>query len=198
MGERALVEPVPFPPLPRWRRLVRSRGLRLLVAVAIAGWLLVEGIDALGGPAGIRARLGPGAAFVLVPAQVLVSVSPVPGELVAAVSIAIYGPWTGAALCWLGWLLAAFLEYALVQRAARDLVGPEDLERLPRWLSRLPAHHPAFLIVARWLPFGGHLVNATAGARGVPLGRFAWTSALALVPVSLLFAGATTGLLGLP
>jgi uncharacterized membrane protein YdjX (TVP38/TMEM64 family) len=198
MDERALTEAVPFPPPALWRRLARSRGLRLLLAVALAGWLLLEGIEAMGGSAGIRERFGSAAAFVLVPVQVVVSVSPLPGELVAAVSVAIYGPWTGAALAWLGWLLAAFVEYALVRRAARDLAGAEDLERLPRWLRRLPADHPAFLIVARWLPFGGHLVNATAGARGVPLGRFAWTSACSLVPVSLLFAGVTAGLLGLP
>jgi uncharacterized membrane protein YdjX (TVP38/TMEM64 family) len=198
MDERAEAAPVPVPAPSLARRVARSRGLWLLVGVALAGWLLVEAIGALGGPAGIRERFGLAAGLLLVPVQVVVSVSPLPGELVAAVSVAIYGPWTGAALCWLAWLVAAFVEYALVARAARDLAGPEDLERLPRWLRGLPADRPAFLIVARWLPFGGHLVNATAGARGVPLGRFAWTSACSLVPVSLLFAGVTAGLLGLP
>jgi uncharacterized membrane protein YdjX (TVP38/TMEM64 family) len=198
MDERAVADAAPIPPPSPVRRIARSRGLRLLVAVALAGWLLVEAIGSLGGPEGIRERFGLAAGLVLVPVQVVVSVSPLPGELVAAVSVAVYGPWAGGALSWLGWLVAAFVEYALVRRAARDLAGVEDLEHLPRWLRQLPADRPAFLIVARWLPFGGHLVNATAGARGVPLGRFAWTSACSLVPVALLFAGVTAGLLDLP
>lgn len=179
------------------RRLLASRGLRLILGVAAAAWLLLRVLEALGGPEGIQTRFGWGAALLILPIQVIVSVSPIPGELVAALNVAIYGLWHGAALCWLGWMGAAFLEYGLARRTTRDLVGA-DPERLPAWLRRLPASHPAFLIFARCLPFGSHLVNTTAGAHGVALRRFTWTSALALIPLSVLFSFLAHGVLALP
>jgi uncharacterized membrane protein YdjX (TVP38/TMEM64 family) len=188
--------PRPFPPPSRWQRWWRSRGLRWLLLVALAGFALVRGIEAFGGAPAIRERLGAGAALVLVPVQIVVSVSPVPGEIVAAVNVAIYGLWVGAALCWLAWLGAAFVEYALVRRTTREVSdASRSLERLPAFLRRLPVHHPAFLIFARYLPFGAHVVNVTAGLHGVPPWRFGWTAALALVPASLVFAAVTHGLL---
>ena len=196
-----MLGPQPLTPEPTLARLPRriaaSRGLRLILAVGVSALLLLQLLEALGGPAGVQARFGWGAALLIVPAQVVVSVSPVPGELVAVLNVAIYGLWAGAALCWLGWMGAAFLQYGLARRTARDLVGP-DPERLPAWLRRLPANHPAFLILARFLPFGAHIVNTTAGARGVRLRRFAWTSALALAPMCLLFASIARGVLALP
>ena len=42
----------------------------------------------------------------------------------------------------------------------------------------------------RLLPIGGgHIVNSSSGAFGVPLLRFAWTSAIGTVPGSLAIAG---------
>jgi uncharacterized membrane protein YdjX (TVP38/TMEM64 family) len=195
-ADRTTHRPVPFPGPPRWRRWATSRGLWTIVAVVAAGAGLVHGIEALGGAAGVRARFGPSAGLVLVPAQIVVSVSPVPGEIVAAVQVAIHGFWLGAALAWLGWLGAAFLEYGLVRWTAVEVAGSASRDRLPGFLRRLPADHPAFLIVARWLPFGSHVVNVTAGLARVPLGRLAWTAALSLVPTSLVFSAIAAGLLG--
>jgi len=200
MDTRAEVEalPEPFPPPPRWQRWLRSRGLRTVLLVVAAGWLLIRAIDALGGAAGIRERFGPAAGLLLVPTHVVVAVSPVPGEIVAAIQVAIYGFWLGSALCWLGWLGAAFLEYGLVRWTAGELADPVSRERLPAFLRRLPVDHPAYLIFARFLPFGAHVVNVTAGLHGVALWRFGWTSAVALVPASMIFAAVTCGILSLP
>ncbi|HKJ25050.1 MAG TPA: VTT domain-containing protein [Myxococcota bacterium] len=190
--------PAPFPPPPRWQRWLRSRGLRTALLVVAAGWLLVRAIDAFGGADGIREHFGPAAGLVLLPAQVVVAVSPVPSEIVAAIQVAIYGFWLGSALCWLGWLGAAFLEYGLVRWTAGELGAPVSRERLPALLRRLPIDHPAYLILARFLPFGAHVVNVTAGLHGVALGRFGWTAAVALVPTSMFFAAVMRGILSLP
>ena len=181
----------------RIRAVLASRGFQGLVVVAFAGWALVEGIDRFGGAEALGERWGDRAAFVTVPVQAVVAVSPVPGEIVAFLNIALYGFWVGAALSWLGWMLAAFLEYGLVRRFALDVAPEGARERLPRWLQALPTRHPAYLICARWLPFGSHLVNSTAGLHGVPMARFSWTTAVSLVPASLVFSAVASGLLSL-
>ncbi len=179
-------------------RVIRSRGFLAFLAVVAGGVLLVQGIDALGGAEGIRERFGTSAMWFLVPAQIVVSASPVPGELVAAVSIGVYGFWLGAFLCWLGWVGGSFLEYGLVRFMVRDLdADPKTLERLPGFLKRLPADHPAFLIFGRYVPYGAHAVNIAAAMKGVPFGRFAWTALLAIGPSSLLFAALVSGLVSL-
>lgn len=177
--------------------LIRSRGAQGLAVVALGGVALVQGIERLGGAEAIDARLGMGAGFVTVPVQAVVAVSPVPGEIIAFLNVALYGFWSGAALCWMGWMMAAFIEYALVRRVARDLTHEAGPERMPVWLRKLPSHHPAFLILGRYLPFGSHVVNSTAGLHGVALSRFAWTAAVSLVPASLVFAAAAMGLVSL-
>ena len=182
----------------RLGRALRSPAAAGLVAVALAGWGLVETIDGLGGPEAIRARWGMWAAAVAVPTQVIVSVSPLPGEIVALANSAVYGFWLGMLFSWLGWMGAAFAEYALFQRLASDAAG--DLAgraRLPGWLARLPVDHPAYLVCVRFLQFGSHIVNATAGAGQVSLARFTWTSALALIPGSAGISALANGLVSL-
>jgi uncharacterized membrane protein YdjX (TVP38/TMEM64 family) len=154
---------------------------------------VLRALEAVGGPAAVRARFGLWAALVLVPVHALVAVSPAPGELVAVAHGAIYGFALGSLFTWAGWMLAALIEYAIYRRIARDLGPVEGLERLPRWLRRLPAHHPAFLAVTRFLPCGNHLVNTLAGLARVPLWRFCWPTALALVPIALAFTAIAAG-----
>jgi len=98
-----------------------------------------------------------------------------------------YGFWHGALLNWLGWMLAAAARYALARRAARDLDLDTWLSRAPQWLRRFPAHHPAFLVLGRWIPYGSQLVCTVAGAYRVPLRRFGWSSALGIAPSPVFF-----------
>ena len=156
-----------------WRRIVMSRGLRLILGFVLLAWLLVWWLDAFGGPRAFRDRYGLLAAVVLVPIHRVVSVSPLPGEAVAFANSLIYGFWFGSLFSWMGWMLAALMEYSLVHRAAKEFNLQAAFERLPQWLRRFPVAHPAFLIVGRWFPFGGHLVNCAAGAFSVGLWRHA-------------------------
>jgi uncharacterized membrane protein YdjX (TVP38/TMEM64 family) len=178
-------------------RVLRGRGVRGLLLVALLGWAFLHALSWLGGPQAVREQYGMGAAAFLVPVQAVVAVSPAPGEIVALGVVAIYGFRLGALLIWAGWLLAALLEYALFRRIAADAGSQALAARTPRWLRRFPASHPAFLGLTRLLPFGNHVVNAVAGSAGVPLWRFCWPSALALVPGSLLFAALASGVVRL-
>ena len=56
------------------RRLLRSRGLRMIVVVCGVGWILVEGLERLGGPEAIRETYGFGTTWLLVPIQAVVAV----------------------------------------------------------------------------------------------------------------------------
>jgi uncharacterized membrane protein YdjX (TVP38/TMEM64 family) len=181
-----------------WRRCARrvlgARSVRWLVLIGLVGWPLVRGLEWMGGPDQIRADYGLAAAGLLVPLQAVVAVSPVPSEVLALATASIYGLTLGSGLVWVGWMLGAGLEYGLYRRAASELSELGGLDRLPGWVRRLPVAHPIFLIVVRWLPLGNHLVNAVAGACRVPLWRFTWTSAVALLPFSILIGAIGSGI----
>ncbi|MDJ0866137.1 MAG: VTT domain-containing protein [Myxococcota bacterium] len=173
-----------------WLRSPELRGLLLLLALA---WLLIEALEQVGGPEAIRAEFGLTAAAILVPLHAVVAVTPFPSELIALGHGAIYGFALGSFFTWSGWMLAAVLEYALFRRLASDVGETPFVSRLPASLRRFPAHHPAFLIGGRLVPFGNHVVNGVAGLRGVSFWRFLWATALALAPFSILVAAVGSG-----
>ncbi len=149
----------------------------------------------IGGAEVFRERFGPAAVLVIVPVQAVVAVSPFPSEILALGTSALYGFWGGALLAWCAWFLAAFLQYFVVQRTARDFDFDRVRRRLPRWLRELPVSHPAFLILGRWFPYGAHIVNSAAGAYGVALTRHAWCAGVSIVPPALLISAVANGLL---
>ena len=165
---------------PIWRRALASRGLQVFVLALAVAWMGWTWLDASGGPEALRERYGWRAALVLVPLQALVSLSPFPGEMVALANGYLFGFWWGSFLIWLAWMMTAYAQYALVRRAAKDLDLDMGLDRLPGWIRRFPVDHPVFLIFARWLPYGAHLVNSAAGAFRVPLWRFTWCAAIGI------------------
>lgn len=177
-------------------RVVSSRGVRLIATFLVAGWLLVVGVNRLGGPVALRDMLGPGAPLFLIPVHAVVAVSPFPSEVLAVGFTPMYGFWRGAALGWTGWFLAAFLQYYVARLTARDFDFEHARARLPRWLAAFPVDHPAFLIMARWLPWGPHLVNTAAGVYAVPLARHAWCAALGIVPHALFVSAIGAGIFG--
>jgi uncharacterized membrane protein YdjX (TVP38/TMEM64 family) len=118
--------------------------------------------------------------------------------VIAIANGTIYGFWLGSVLNWLGWYIAAFIEFQVGRRANRDFDISAWISRAPRGLRRFPVGHPVFLIGSRLIPWaGGHISTLLPGAMGVPLGRFAWCAALAIVPPALLMAGIGAGLLQL-
>jgi uncharacterized membrane protein YdjX (TVP38/TMEM64 family) len=170
----------------------RVAGVALaLVALLALGWLVIDIVDRLGGPPGIRERFGHAALVLLLP---IFATPAVPGEFAGFLTVSLFGFALGVPLVWSGLIFRALIEYALSSRI-RGKGSKEDTVRgLPRWLARFPAHHPVFLVAGRWMPLGNHIVSVVAGLRGVPLWRFAWTSAIGLAPFALLIAAGTAGL----
>lgn len=148
-------------------------------------------MDGLGGPAGLRARYGLLAPAVTFPAHVVTTLTPV-GELLpfGVANGALYGMWMGAALNWAAWMVAAVLQHAFGRTVRRRVTAPV-------WVRRLPLGHPLVLLFGRWLPGGGVLVDAAAGAAGVPLVRLLAWAAAGHAPQAVLIAALGDGLLEL-
>jgi len=122
------------------------------------------------------------------------AVSPLPSQIVAVPIAVTYGFWLGVVLNWAGWMLAAVLQYWLSRRTADDIELHLLADRTPQWLRRFPADHPLFLILARQLPIGPHIVNITAGVLHIPLRRHLWCAAIAVVPEAVLVSGISVGI----
>ena len=175
--------------------LYRSPGLWSIVAVVVAAWFVHDLIDFSGGSEALRQRLGMAAMPLLILVHALVSVSPFPGEVVAFGNSMLFGFGLGVVSNWSGWMIAAVIEYGLARRTAIDLGIRQTptWRRPPAWLRAVPLHHPVFLICGRWLPFGAHLVNTTAGVLPVPFWRHVWCSAVSILPVATLVAALGSG-----
>ena len=180
------------------QKALKSTGLWAFVATLAVGWFGWSWIEAHGGLGEVRATLGIGAAFITVPLQAILAVTPFPDEVIGFGNSMVYGFLIGAGLNWVGWMMGAFIEYTIAYRTARDLNlrVVRNVSERPKWLRRFPPDLPAFLILARLLPMGGgHIANATAGVCGVSLWRFAWTGAIGMIPGSLVISGLANGLL---
>jgi uncharacterized membrane protein YdjX (TVP38/TMEM64 family) len=177
-----------------WGRLARSRGIQLSLAVIAVAALLAFWLTGDGEADRIAEQLGWQGAVTLVVAQALIAVSPFPSQIVALPVAVTYGFWLGAVLIWTGWMLAAVVQYGLSRRTADDIDLRSLLEQTPRWLRRFPASHPLFLIIARQLPIGPHIVNISAGALHVPFWRHLWCAAIAVVPEAVFISGIGVGI----
>jgi uncharacterized membrane protein YdjX (TVP38/TMEM64 family) len=181
------------------RRILTSPGVGCIVLVIIAAWIAQHYLGAIGGAEAMRARLGLSALLPLIVVHGLVSVSPLPGEVVAFANSMVFGFALGVVANWSGWMLGAIIEYRLVQKTTSDLGlnRPALWSSMPKWLQSLPVHHPMFLICSRWLPFGCHIANTAAGAAGVPLWRHLWCSAIGILPLAVIVAALGSGAAGM-
>ena len=166
------------------------------MGVVVLAGLLVGWLSGEGGVDSLAERLGWQGSALLVGAQGLIAVSPFPSQLVAIPLAAMHGFALGGFLIWCGWMLAAVLQYGLSRQTAGDIDLDALLERTPRWIRRFPADHPAFLILARQLPIGPHIVNIVAGAMHVSLRRHLGCAAVGIVPQAALLSGVTAGIVG--
>jgi len=188
-------------PAPRSWGSFAARILLLLAALVAVGFGISRAVEAAGGPEAIRARFGLLAPLVSALVHGPLAASPFPSELFALSHGALYGFWLGALVGWAGWVLGSAIEYAVLVRWSTPVAGEAVGRSLPAWLparlTRFSASHPVFLIGARQLPGGYHLVNVVAPLAGVPFRRYLWCSCVSQIPTALLIAAAGVGLLRL-
>lgn len=168
-------------------------------------WCLIEyalfGIDLE--PAALRALLdraglwAPLASIALMAAHSFV---PFPAEIIAITNGMAFGLWGGIAVTWLGAMVGASLAYEL----ARAL-GPAARARLVpmRHQARLDALVGDFgtrtLLIVRLIPvISFNLVNYAAGLAGVGRVSFLWTTAIGILPITVLSVLVGSAALRLP
>ena len=111
-----------------------------------------------------------------------------PAEIVDAAAGFVWGFWQGFAMVMAGWVAQGLAAYAIGRTAARPLLYRFIGERRFGRLERAIEHGGVTLLLAARLvpivPFS--LFSYVAGAARVPVGRFAWTTAVGYVPITAL------------
>lgn len=176
------------------RRSLLAVAVIVSIAVLVAIGLLVQpvregvGHAASGDTTALRQQLrGTGAAGVLLlyALMMLHIVLLFPAEIINMVAGFTYGIPLAMVICVSGWFISAMGTYVLGRIAGRPIVaklaGAQRLASAEALMER--GGVPALLLLRLLpiVPFSG--VGYVAGATHVPVGRFAWTSAVGAIPL---------------
>jgi uncharacterized membrane protein YdjX (TVP38/TMEM64 family) len=125
--------------------------------------------------------------LVLIVCMIAHTLVPLPAELLAIAAGMVLGSFWGFVTIWTGALLGAYLGFFLArvfgQPLLRRLVSNERLQRGQDWLER--ADVPLLLAVRLVPVISFNLVNFVLGCTTIRWWRFTWTTALGIVPVTL-------------
>jgi uncharacterized membrane protein YdjX (TVP38/TMEM64 family) len=109
-----------------------------------------------------------------------------PAEIVDAAAGFVYGFWPAFLMVMAGWVAQGLAAYAIGRKAARPLLHRYVGEPRFRRLERAIEHGGIPLLLAARLvpivPFS--LFSYVAGAARVPVGLFAWTTAVGYIPIT--------------
>jgi uncharacterized membrane protein YdjX (TVP38/TMEM64 family) len=136
-----------------------------------------------------RELLDLGVVGVLVLLAVILShaIVPFPTELVTGAAGYVYGFWGALPMLLVFWLLSALLAYWLAERfgrpLARRLIGKERLARAERLVARGGAGALLSMRVIPLIPFNA--ISYAAGITRVPIVRFAWTTVVGILPLTV-------------
>lgn len=109
----------------------------------------------------------------------ILSATPIPTDPIVILNGAIFGPFIGILVSWMGNNLAAIIEY-FIGKGIGSIAGFDTKRRhLPFGLGNFPVDSPWYLIFGRFVPqFGGKIVSLTSGIYHVPLWKYVWTTAV--------------------
>ena len=185
-------------PLP----VLLGQATRLGVALGLLGLLLVVGLSAplretlwalvtnpsAEGVQRILAATPVWLPLVIIGLMILHTLVPVPAEFLAVAAGMTLGPLWGFVTIWIGAMLGAYLGFLLArafgQPVLRLLVSPARLERSQRWLRQIDI---PILLAVRLLPIlSFNLINFALGLTTISWWRFSWTTAVGIVPATVL------------
>ena len=134
--------------------------------------------------------LGAVAALVLLGIALVHAVVPFPAEFPTAAAGFVFGFALAFPLMVVAWTISCLVAYGLARAAGPPLldrlVGRERMEAADRLIAR--GGWP-ILLAGRLIPvIPYNAVSYAAGATKVPLGRFAWTTAVGVMPLTALTA----------
>ncbi len=182
-------------------RLVIAAIIVLIVCLVAGSWFFPDYVDTAAWMVWIG-DLGMWAAPMLILLMIAHNVMPLPAELIALCAGAILGTVMGTLVVWTGAMLGAALAFWVARRFGRALaarhISAEQLGKVDRVLE---THGAAGLLFVRLMPFiAFNLVNYAAGLTSVSWPVFLWTTALGILPLTILtaYAGANMTELSLP
>jgi uncharacterized membrane protein YdjX (TVP38/TMEM64 family) len=120
--------------------------------------------------------------------MILHSFVPLPAEIIAMANGMVFGSALGIALTWTGAMLGAIISFALArclgQPLVRRLLPDRHWDALQAWEADQGA---AALLIARLIPVVSfNLINYAAGLAGVRWPVFLWTTAIGILPLTVL------------
>ena len=126
--------------------------------------------------------------LAIVGLMILHTLVPVPAEFLALAAGMTLGPFWGFVTIWIGAMLGAYLGFWLTRAFGRPvlrlLVSSSRLERSERWLQQVDI---PVLLAVRLLPvLSFNLINFALGLTSISWWRFSWTTALGIVPATVL------------
>jgi uncharacterized membrane protein YdjX (TVP38/TMEM64 family) len=134
--------------------------------------------------------LGVGGVLVLLAVALSHAILPFPTELLTGAAGFVYGFWGALPMLLVCWLASALLAYWLAERfgrpLARRLIGSDRLARAEKLVDRGGAGVLLSLRVIPLVPFNA--ICYAAGITRVPLGRYAWTTVVGILPLTVLVA----------
>ncbi len=172
-------------------------GLALLLSVALLGWLAL--LDS--GPLDLEQISFAPEAFVdlirgwgawgvagSLALMVLHSFVPFPAECLALANGMVFGLFWGSLITWSGAMLGAWLAFGLARSLGRPFVGrvlpARHRERVDAWSGE---HGWSALLAARLVPvIAFNLINYAAGLVRVSWWTFTWTTAVGILPLTVL------------
>lgn len=193
----------------------RPRPSLIAVVITLAGVALLAGLvfavpalhDAAvaaihGDSAEVRSQLdslGVAGPLLILALALIHAVVFYPAEIVDAAAGFAYGFFPALALTLVGWLLSGLLCFAIGRSVARPLLdrwfGTERFERTEAMIERGGV---TLLLAVRLIPIVPFsLVSYAAGAARVPAWRFAWTTAVGYLPITVISVYFGTRLEGL-
>jgi uncharacterized membrane protein YdjX (TVP38/TMEM64 family) len=171
-----------------------AASLALLAVAALLLWAVLSGLGFKPAwleltPAQIDAFIRAWGMWSVVGAMALMvlhSFVPVPAEIIAVANGMLFGPFWGVVITWSGAMLGAVSAFAASRWLGRPVicrfVAMEHRAAIERWTVR-----PGSLLLLRLIPIVSfNLVNFAAGLAGARWWDFLWTTALGILPLTVL------------
>jgi len=135
---------------------------------------------------------GPWAVAASIGLMILHSFVPFPAEFITLTNGVVFGFSKGVMVTWIGAMTGAVLAFALARSLGRPfvlrLLSDRQERRLEEWTGRLGTDT---LLVGRCIPaISFNLMNYAAGLSPVSWWTFLWTTALGILPMTLLMVWA--------
>ena len=190
-------------PMAPKRKFIATAAAALLLAAVLAFYWFDPALGFAMDPNRIESIIGTAglpAACVSIGLMVLHSFVPLPAELIAIANGMVFGFWLGLAVTWAGAMAGAWLAYFVGLALGRPVllkIARED--QVARAEGLMARHGVISLLVMRLIPVASfNLVNYAAGALKTDAWTFGWTTAIGILPVSILSVLAGSHMVALP